>query len=73
MASRKLSPEAGKLNNPRVPTHAVNRPVADDEYQLDQRNTADQDGNAEQARKPPAGSSASARSRKNKKGSDTTD
>jgi hypothetical protein len=64
MASRKLAPEAGKINNPRVPADAVNRPVADEAYQLDPRNVADQDGNLGQARKPRADSSASPRPRK---------
>lgn len=64
MASRKLVPEADKINNPRVPAHAVNPPGAGDAYQLDQRGAADQDGNAEQGRKARAGSSVPSRSRK---------
>lgn len=64
MATKKLVPEAGKLNNPRVPPGDVNREAADDAYQVDPRHPADRDGNAQQERKPPPGSAASSRARK---------
>ena len=56
MASKKLTPHADKLTNPRVPPGETNPPHAGSDYQLDQRNAGDRDGNAEQAKKPRAGS-----------------
>lgn len=64
MASKKLVPEAGKLTNPRVRPGEINRPSADDTYQVDERHPADRDGNDQQVRKPPPGSAASSRARK---------
>jgi hypothetical protein len=51
MASKKLSPKARHLANPAVRVKETNPSRADQKYETDTRGAADQDGNAEHARK----------------------
>jgi hypothetical protein len=51
MATKKLSPKARHIANPKVQVGETNPPRADERYETDARGTSDQDGNAEHARK----------------------
>jgi hypothetical protein len=51
MASKKLSPKARHIANPKVRVSETNPARADERYETDARGPADQDGNAEHARK----------------------
>lgn len=63
MASKKLSPKARHLANPAVPVKETNPSRAGEKYETDARGAADQDGNAEHARKLDAPERADVRGR----------